>query len=589
MSDSDGSNYTAVIDQDEVTEEVRNIAVKYDPLNRSGGEGFYIEDGVLKIDDEKVMREHKIIQNKIPNNSVNIVELPSETGELVHQYGKNGFKLFNLPELREGDIIGLIGKNGIGKSTVLKILSRTQIPNFGDFTTESTIDRFLNRFKGTRLQSHIESLKDNSENIIYKPQRVSESQLPSNKSVREFLTGREISVSKFEDELELSGIMNSNLEELSGGERQRVYIAAVLMSDADTYLIDEPTSFLDIRQRFKIGRLIKKHIKETEAKCIIVEHDMAFLDLVSDYINIIYGENNGYGVVSKQMTSKNGINSYVNGYLPREEIQIRPEKIAFSSIEERTEVFGEVSFEYPRFSRTFDDFILNVESGSVYENEVLGIVGQNALGKTTFANILSGRIQPDNRDLSVDKKISYKPQYPSSSTDKTVQELFISKTDTTSIKFKNRIYRPLELDNFYENPISELSGGELQRVAVGLCLSREADAYLLDEPSAYLDIESRAKVSSTLRKFARDMSKPVMVIDHDLFVIDRIADRVIHFEGTPGKEGRANTPQKTKKGMNDFLSNIGITFRRDRDTNRPRANKHNSQLDREQKKNDNYY
>lgn len=589
MSNSDGSNYTAVIDQDEVTEEVRNIAVKYDPLNRSGGEGFYVEDGVLKIDDEKVMKEHSIIENKVPNDSINIVELPSETGKLVHQYGKNGFKLFNLPELRDGEIVGLIGKNGIGKSTVLKILSRTQIPNFGDFATKSTIDRLLNEFTGTRLQSHIESLRDNSEDIIYKPQRVSKSQLPDDKSVQEFLTGREISVSKFEDKLELSSIMNSNLEELSGGERQRVYIAAVLMSDADTYFIDEPTSFLDIRQRFKIGRLIKEHIEETEAKCIIVEHDMAFLDLVSDYINIIYGENNGYGVVSKQMTSKNGINSYVDGYLPREDIQIRPNKIAFSSIEERTDVFGNLSFKYPSFSKTFDSFSLSVKSGSVYENEVLGIVGQNALGKTTFANVLSGRIEPDNSDLSVNKTISYKPQYPSSSADITVQELFMSKTDTTSIKFKNRIYRPLGLDNFYENSISDLSGGELQRVAVGLCLSREADAYLLDEPSAYLDIESRAKVSSTLRKFARDMSKPVMIIDHDLFVIDRIADRVIHFEGKPGKEGLANSPQKTKEGMNDFLSNIGITFRRDRDTNRPRANKHDSQLDREQKKNNNYY
>ncbi|MFC7193920.1 hypothetical protein ACFQL4_03500 [Halosimplex aquaticum] len=100
--------YVAVIDQDEVTDEVRDIAVKYDPLNRSGREGFHVtEDGELHIDDSKVMAEHRLIEKKIPNDAVRIVPLPSASGQLVHQYGENGFRLHELPIPEEGSVVGL--------------------------------------------------------------------------------------------------------------------------------------------------------------------------------------------------------------------------------------------------------------------------------------------------------------------------------------------------------------------------------------------------------------------------------------------------------------------------------------------------
>jgi ATP-binding cassette subfamily E protein 1 len=581
-------NYTAVIDQDEVTQEVKDIAVKYDPLNRSGDEGFHVtSDGELHIDEDKVMKEHKIVENKIPNDSVRIVELPSESGKLVHQYGKNGFKLYNLPEVPEGEIVGLIGRNGIGKSTILKILSGIQNPNFGDNEEDTSLEEFVGEYAGTRLGEFVKLVASDNADIVYKPQMVSENQV-SNTTVESFLSSRDLPISKLEDELELSSIRDSYMEDLSGGERQRVYIAAILLTDADAYFIDEPSSFLDIQQRFNIARLIRNRVLESGTRCIIVEHDMAFLDLVSESVYVVYGSPGNFGVTSKKMTSKSGINSYARGYLPRDDIQIRKDEITFSRIEDRTETFGDTLFEYPSIKKSYDTFELNIQSGEIYESEVLGIVGKNALGKTTFAEILAGKKEADE-DIDVNKKVSYKPQYPDSSSDRTVQELFLSITDTTSVKFKNRIYRPLELDSIYENELSNLSGGELQRVSIGVCLSREADVYLIDEPSAYLDIESRANVSSVLRKFARDISKPVMVIDHDLFVIDRIADRVINFEGVSGRNGYANSPQSTKQGMNDFLSEIGTTFRRDRETNRPRANKPDSQLDREQRKEGNYY
>ncbi|MDO8842578.1 MAG: ribosome biogenesis/translation initiation ATPase RLI, partial [Methanocalculus sp.] len=131
-------------------------------------------------------------------------------------------------------------------------------------------------------------------------------------------------------------------------------------------------------------------------------------------------------------------------------------------------------------------------------------------------------------------------------------------------------------------------GGELQRLAIALCLSQDADLYILDEPSAHLDVEQRMKVVRMMKHFAEGKEVGVLVIDHDMYLIDMLSERILVFEGQPAVSGSAFGPFGMQEGMNRFLKNLGITFRRDK-SGRPRINKLGSFLDRDQKSQGEYY
>jgi len=140
-----------------------------------------------------------------------------------------------------------------------------------------------------------------------------------------------------------------------------------------------------------------------------------------------------------------------------------------------------------------------------------------------------------------------------------------------------------------EQNLVDLSGGERQRVAIAACLSEDADLYLLDEPSAHLDVEQRVRATTAIRRYAENHDATVLVIDHDIYMIDLLADRLMVFDGEPAEAGYASKPQAMRAGMNDFLSDLEITFRRDERTGRPRINKPDSQKDRQQKRDGEYY
>jgi ATP-binding cassette subfamily E protein 1 len=140
-----------------------------------------------------------------------------------------------------------------------------------------------------------------------------------------------------------------------------------------------------------------------------------------------------------------------------------------------------------------------------------------------------------------------------------------------------------------DREITELSGGELQKVAIAACLSRKAQLYLLDEPSAYLDVEERLSMARTIRRVVENRNVTAFVVEHDVVTQDFIADRLMIFTGEPGIYGIANPPTSLRRGMNTFLKEMGITFRRDPTTKRPRVNKEGSKLDRHQKKIGEYY
>jgi ATP-binding cassette subfamily E protein 1 len=141
----------------------------------------------------------------------------------------------------------------------------------------------------------------------------------------------------------------------------------------------------------------------------------------------------------------------------------------------------------------------------------------------------------------------------------------------------------------YEKSVKNLSGGELQKVAVVASLLRQADIYALDEPSAFLDAEDRIAVAKFLQRFVRAQGKSAIIIDHDMQLIDLVADTLVIFEGQPGLEGSATATMQKEEGMNRFLKALSITYRRDETTGRPRVNKEAGRLDREQKQSGNYY
>ncbi|XGI82904.1 ribosome biogenesis/translation initiation ATPase RLI [Halorutilales archaeon Cl-col2-1] len=589
MSDSD---LIAVVDDEKCNpDKCDHECVNFDPLNRSptGPEGFHIDEevGKARISEQAVMEGHTISAKKCPFDAIQLVNLKKETGEKLHQYGENQFRLYGLPAPQEGEVVGLLGRNGIGKSTALRILSGDLKPNLGRYDEDVDWDEITTEHRGTSLQTYFERLAEDDITASFKIQRVDDIKKSFTGEVGELLDQLDEggNVDSLVDALDMESFVGNRVSDLSGGELQRVAVAGCLVRDADVYLIDEPSSFLDVEQRLNVARAIRD---ETDDRyCVVVEHDLATLDLLADIVHVVHGEPGAYGMVSNAMTSRVGINQYLEGYLKSHNLRIRSDSINFAG-GTGSKMRGDVLMEYPGFEKSFDSFSLDVDAGEVHESEVLGIVGQNAMGKTTFAKMLAGELEPDNTDFESPVPISYKPQHISAPKG-TVRFALSQVADISSTSFQTRVEKPLDLKELYDRDPEDLSGGELQRVGIAACLGRDASLHLLDEPSAYLDVETRVSLAKSLRRFARDTERPVVVIDHDLVFLDYISDRVMVFEGESGVEGHGRQPEKVKDGFNRFLKQVDITFRKDPDTGRPRANKPESQKDKTQRKENEYY
>ncbi len=532
-----------------------------------------------------------ICVKRCPFDAIKIVSIPDELNKnIVHQYGIDSFRLYSLPELGTGRVNAILGQNALGKTTTMNILSGVLIPNFGGIARKDDQDFVIEKFSKSIMGQYFRDLYSGKKKAVLKNQYVDLIPRVVKGTVREIMKNNDHgNMDIIIDELAMSTSLDRDIKELSGGELQKLAVGMTLMKDADIYLFDEASSYLDIHERLRISEIIRELSKSKTV--LVVEHDLAILDKMADQVNLVYGSPGAYGVITKEKSTNKAINEFLSGYIREENVRIRPTSIDFTvKSSKRTMVTTKVT-SWTAMEKNYGNFHLSIGEGYINREEIIGVLGQNALGKTTFVKILSGVVKPDSGSVENELKIAYKPQYISSDYDGTVYELLSNalKEKMEDVFIKNEILSPLNIEELYDKGMGDLSGGELQRTSIALTLATDADLYLIDEPSAHLDSSYRMSVARIIRRVIENNKKSAIVVDHDIYLIDLISDALIVFKGSQGVYGNSIGPMNMREGMNTFLKELGITFRRDEITKRPRINKLNSALDRQQKSEGEYY
>jgi ATP-binding cassette, sub-family E, member 1 len=594
---STSTHRVAVLDEDLCKPKKCGLeCIVYCPVNKTGGECIIQrEDDGKAVISEDLCTGCGICVKKCPFEAIVIVNLAKELGDhKIHQYGINSFRLYHLPTPKKGTVIGLLGRNGMGKSTIINILSGNIRPNLGKYDNNQLAwDDILDNFRGTELKSHFEKISSGTLRVSIKPQLVYLIPKTFRGTARELLKKydeRHVFDTLVND-LGLTKILDNSVSQLSGGELQRLAVAVAYSKDADYYFFDEPSSYNDIYQRLQVARVITRLADEGKS-VMVVEHDLTLLDYLSDYIHILYGEPGAYGIVSPLQSIKVGINNFLEGFIPSENIRFRDRSYKFDNSGQNEDVVLEKPLaKYSNLTKSYPSFKLSANSGQIREGEIVGLVGANALGKTTLMKMIAGIEKPDSGNIEMSAKISYKPQYLQQDHDGDTRSLLSTayQAPIEGSAVENHILIPMGMKRLYDKNINTLSGGELQKVAVCATLVRPANIYALDEPSAFLDVEDRISLAKFLHRFVKAEGKSAMIIDHDMQLIDLVSDSLVIFTGTPAIEGIAHNPMNKEDGMNQFLRTLAITYRKDETTGRPRINKMGGRLDRKQKDSGDYY
>jgi len=313
---------------------------------------------------------------------------------------------------------------------------------------------------------------------------------------------------------------------------------------------------------------------------------------------------------------REGINIFLSGFVPTENLRFREDALTFKVSQNAEEVeksTGVKAYSYPTMTKTMRStkgentktFLLHVEGGEFTDSEIVVMLGENGTGKTTFVRMMAGLLKSDEQvaaeeagdeDLAAECavpefNVSYKPQKISPKFTGTVRQLLHKRIRDAYVhpQFVTDVMKPLVIEDIIDQSVQNLSGGELQRVAIAMTLGKPADIYLIDEPSAYLDSEQRISCAKLIKRFIMHAKKTAFVVEHDFIMATYLADMVIVYDGQPGVETTARAPVGLLQGMNTFLEALRITFRRDPTNFRPRINKMDSIKDREQKASGNFF
>ncbi|MEM4367231.1 MAG: ribosome biogenesis/translation initiation ATPase RLI [Candidatus Anstonellales archaeon] len=522
------------------------------PINRMGKACIEKDESGFPTISENLCIGCGICPKKCPVDAITIINLVNEEGVPVYQYGPNSFRIYSLPLPKEG-ICSFVGRNGLGKTTALKLLT-------GQLKVQNPPKKEVEYFIEKRAKSSI------------KPQNI-EAMREYDLTVRQLLQEYSKEIDEVVRKMKLEAVLDRKLNVLSGGELQRAAIATAMLNESSIYYFDEISNFQDMEERLNSAIQIREF---AEGKMVVaVEHDLAVLDYLTDYVYIFYGEPKAYAFVSGAKGKGEGINQYMNGFLKEENIKFREplniEPPLSGSLASKQKIA-----EYPDGRLNAGEFSLTWKGGAIMGSEIIGIVGKNGLGKSLFV---------DNLAKTLDKKVAYKKQYPDRFPG-TVNELFKGKDE----KEVNAAFKLLGLERIREAEIANLSGGEMQLVDIARVMTDKADIYILDEPTAYLDIENRLTVSKSIRRIVENSeNKAVVVVDHDIVFLNSISSRAIRFYGIPGEEGHCTAPQEPKEAINDFLKSINVTIRKDFETKRPKVNKPGSTIDKKQREEGRYF
>ena len=300
-----------------------------------------------------------------------------------------------------------------------------------------------------------------------------------------------------------------------------------------------------------------REIADEKTAVIVVEHDLATLDYISDEIQIVYGKAGCYGVISQSKAVRRGVNEYLDGYLPDDNVRFRDYPIKFFQYAAERHASHKILLEFPAMEKKFETFRMKSNSGKISKGEILAVMGANGLGKTTFLKMLAGELKPDNIEAPK-LKIAYKIQYPSSEIEGTVKSwLFkIGGAKYMSGWYRQTLLEKLNLGSLLENEVKGLSGGELQKLYIAVTLLQDCDIYAFDEPSAFIDVEDRLNVAEVIKDFVVKNEKCAIVVDHDVQFIDYIGDSMLVFEGNPGVDGNVfeycDKIRRHEQGSQDF-------------------------------------
>ena len=564
------------------------------PPVRNGQECIILDDKTGKPHiSESLCIGCGICVNKCPHDALIIEQLPSELEtDMIHRYSMNGFRLFRLPTPSKESVVGILGPNGMGKSTAINALSGRIVPNLGDWMDkEADWDGVIESLRRGELRDFFVAVKAEKIRVALKPQNVDRLPKRVKGSVRDLLmkVDERNMFTEMTEKLGIDHLLDRTIQQLSGGELQRMAICATLLRDVDVYFFDEPSSYLDIHERMRIVGIIQE--LSTTKRVIVIEHDLAVLDVLCDLIHIVYGKKGAFGIFTPARSTRQAINTYLDGFLPEQNVRIRDKPIKFLNHSDRVAELGSQVVSWGGLGKKLGDFTLATGEGAVHRSEVVGVVGPNGTGKSTMIKVLAGEHEYDEGWVTSDASISYKPQHIDVDIDGSVQLWLDSEIGPRwrSGEFNVNVIRALGVDELLPKRVKKLSGGARQAVSIAICLGREADLYLLDEPSAHLDANARMEAAKAIRRTMEANEKSAFVIDHDVYFIDIVSDSLLVFEGEGGTYGKAEGPFKLQEGMNRFLQGVNVTFRRDHDSKRPRINKSASRKDREQRTSGDYY
>lgn len=520
------------------------------PVNRTKKSCIELDDvKSIAVISEELCTGCGICPKVCPFHAITIVNTvaPVES-KLVYRYGQNLFSLYGIALAKPG-ITAIVGENGCGKSTNIKLIT-------GQLTPQNLFSKEVKAF----FQSADFST------IATKPQELSGK---INGKVGQLLNSVDqcSRLQEIDKVLDLSSLYQREFSQLSGGELQRVVIAAVLLRDKKTFILDEPLAFLDYTYRIRLANYLKENFSDKQV--LVVDHDLSLLShfCVSSYIT--FGTPGAYGIISQPYSVDRAVNMFLEGYIEPENVRFR-NSINYSNYIEQKK--SEFSFLLPQMSFSNGNFnFSNSTPIQLHKGEVIGIAGPNGTGKSSFCNQLS-------KEFSVAS--SLKPQLLSRSSLLAGSIIYSAREST----WGDNYVRQMSLLSLEFRPLDSVSYGELQKLQILKSLSAQnASIFILDEPTTALDAPARIKLSKLLREKAELFGSTILVVDHDLEFLYNTVDRIIIFEGEPSLSGKIKGIYSKLEGISNLLIDFDLSYRLDTVSKRLKLNKQGSVKDRQLK------